>query len=129
MLERAWRRAGAAAAFGGLSALLSGAAWAVPTPGGINFQPAATEPAEHVHQFHSEVLIIITAITLFVTALLAWVAIRYNKKANPVPRKFSHNTLVEILWTTNPGYLMLAGCAFWMTCGILVMRKMINFDF
>ena len=36
---------------------------------------------------------------------------------------------IEILWTTNPGYLMLAGCVFWMTCGVLVMKKMINFDF
>jgi tight adherence protein B len=36
---------------------------------------------------------------------------------------------IEILWTSNPGYLMLAGCAFWMSCGVLVMRKMINFDF
>jgi tight adherence protein B len=38
-------------------------------------------------------------------------------------------TYIEILWTTNPGILMLGGCLFWMTCGILVMRKMINFDF
>ena len=27
------------------------------------------------------------------------------------------------------GHVMLAGCALWMTMGILVMRKMINFDF
>jgi tight adherence protein B len=38
-------------------------------------------------------------------------------------------TYIEILWTTTPGYLMLAGCGFWMTCGVLIMKKMINFDF
>ncbi|HVY59947.1 MAG TPA: type II secretion system F family protein [Xanthobacteraceae bacterium] len=36
---------------------------------------------------------------------------------------------ISLLWTTPTGKLMLAGSAFWMTSGILVMRKMINFDF
>ncbi|HEX2652441.1 MAG TPA: type II secretion system F family protein [Xanthobacteraceae bacterium] len=36
---------------------------------------------------------------------------------------------MELLWTTSVGPLMLAGGAFWMSCGIFVMRKMINFDF
>jgi tight adherence protein B len=33
------------------------------------------------------------------------------------------------LWTRDIGHLMLAGSAVWMTIGVLVMRKMINFDF
>ncbi len=36
---------------------------------------------------------------------------------------------ISLLWTTQVGHLMLAGSAVWMTIGILVMRKMINFDF
>ena len=36
---------------------------------------------------------------------------------------------IEILWTTTPGYLMLAACGFWMGVGVLIMKKMINFDF
>jgi tight adherence protein B len=36
---------------------------------------------------------------------------------------------IELLWTESLGRLMLAGCATWMSIGILVMRKMINFDF
>jgi tight adherence protein B len=36
---------------------------------------------------------------------------------------------IKLLFTEHMGNLMLAGCAFWMTMGILVMRKMINFDF
>jgi len=36
---------------------------------------------------------------------------------------------IELLWTTPVGRLMLAGSAFWMSCGIFVMKKMINFDF
>lgn len=36
---------------------------------------------------------------------------------------------ITLLWTNSMGQLMLVGCAVWMTCGILVMKKMINFDF
>ncbi|TCT07222.1 tight adherence protein B [Tepidamorphus gemmatus] len=36
---------------------------------------------------------------------------------------------ISLLWTEPVGHIMLAGSAFWMLCGILVMRKMINFDF
>jgi tight adherence protein B len=36
---------------------------------------------------------------------------------------------IELLWTHPTGRMMLACCAFWMATGVLVMRKMINFDF
>jgi tight adherence protein B len=36
---------------------------------------------------------------------------------------------IELLWITPAGNIMLAGCAIWMGIGILVMKKMINFDF
>jgi tight adherence protein B len=36
---------------------------------------------------------------------------------------------IELLWTHAMGRTMLVGCAVWMTCGVLVMRRMINFDF
>jgi tight adherence protein B len=36
---------------------------------------------------------------------------------------------ISLLWTTSMGHLMLAGSAVWMTIGVLVMKKMINFDF
>jgi len=36
---------------------------------------------------------------------------------------------ISMLWTEQLGRLMLGGCAAWMLCGIMVMRKMINFDF
>jgi cytochrome c oxidase subunit II len=103
MLRRAWR--GAA----GLSAAIgcAGAAYATPTPGGINFQTPATDVARNVQSFHNDVLIIITAITVFVTLLLAWVMIRYNKRANPKAKQFSHNTLVEVLWTVLPVLILV----------------------
>jgi tight adherence protein B len=38
-------------------------------------------------------------------------------------------TYIELLWTTSLGRLMLASCAVWMSIGVFVMKKMINFDF
>jgi tight adherence protein B len=36
---------------------------------------------------------------------------------------------ISLLWTHPTGQLMLVGCLIWMSMGILVMKKMINFDF
>ena len=36
---------------------------------------------------------------------------------------------IELLWTTDIGQMLLAGSAMWMFTGVMVMRKMINFDF
>jgi tight adherence protein B len=36
---------------------------------------------------------------------------------------------ISLLWTEPLGRLMLAASAFWMFCGVMVMKKMINFDF
>ncbi len=94
-------------ALGAASLAAAGSAWAVPTEGGIDFQTPVTETAKRVHAFHGEVLWIITVIVAVVTALLIWVMIRYNKRANPVPRKFSHNTLIEILWTVIPVLILV----------------------
>jgi tight adherence protein B len=36
---------------------------------------------------------------------------------------------IALLWTHPTGQLMLVGCVVWMSMGIMVMKKMINFDF
>ena len=36
---------------------------------------------------------------------------------------------ISLLWTHPTGQLMLVGCVIWMSIGIFVMKKMINFDF
>jgi tight adherence protein B len=41
----------------------------------------------------------------------------------------SNPTYLEPLWTEQMGQIMLAGAAFWMMCGILIMKKMINFKY
>ena len=73
-----------------------------PKQGGIGFQPAVTELASDLHWLDGMILVIITAITLFVTALIAWVAFRYNAKRNPDAASFTHHTPIEIAWTVVP---------------------------
>jgi tight adherence protein B len=36
---------------------------------------------------------------------------------------------IQLLWTTELGRIMIAACAVWMSIGVFVMKKMINFDF
>ena len=71
-------------------------------PWQLGFQDAFSPVARDMHDFHNMLLVIITVITLFVLALLIYVAVRFNRKANPVPSKTSHNTLIEIIWTVVP---------------------------
>ena len=73
-----------------------------PVADGIGFQPAATKLARDLQWLDGMVLIIITAITVFVLALLAYVIVRYNRKANPTPSTFTHNSPVEVAWTVIP---------------------------
>lgn len=100
------------------STFVAGSVWAqdalqdlevvgIPTPGGIDFQPAATEVAEDLHWLDNMILVIITAITIFVTVLLAIVILRYNKKANPTPARFSHHSVLEVAWTVIPILILI----------------------
>jgi cytochrome c oxidase subunit 2 len=73
-----------------------------PVPGGLNFQPPATGIAVHTQWFDGLLLYIITAICLFVFLLIVWIVLRYNRRANPNPARFTHNTPVEIAWTLIP---------------------------
>lgn len=74
----------------------------VPTPGALGFQPAATELARDLQWLDHWLLVVCTIITLFVTGLLAWVVLRYNRKTNPTPAGFTHNSPLEVTWTIVP---------------------------
>lgn len=79
-----------------------------PTPGAIDLQPAASELKHDAIFFHNAILLpIITLITLFVLGLLIWIVVRYNRKANPVPARWSHNTLIEVIWTAAPVLILM----------------------
>jgi cytochrome c oxidase subunit II len=73
-----------------------------PHQGGMGFQYAATEVARELQGLDHMLVVIITTITLFVTLLLAVVIVRFNKRANPKPATFTHNSPLEIAWTIVP---------------------------
>jgi cytochrome c oxidase subunit 2 len=69
---------------------------------GVAFQPAASSIAVEQQWLDHMILYIITAIVIFVMALLLIVILRYNSRMNPKPRGFTHNTPLEIAWTLIP---------------------------
>lgn len=73
----------------------------------LNLQTPASPVMEQMVSFHNMLLWIITIISLFVLALLVIVAVRFNAKANPVPSKTTHNTLIEVIWTAIPVLILV----------------------
>lgn len=78
-----------------------------PTPGGVNYQPAVTPVAEDMHWLSGWVHGIMAVIVAFVTILLLIVIFRFNRKANPTPASFTHNTKLEIAWTLIPVVILI----------------------
>jgi cytochrome c oxidase subunit 2 len=87
---------------------VANAAVGAPVPGGHDFQQPATQVMREIISFHNFLLPIIIVISLFVLGLLLWVIVRYNRRANPTPRKFTHNMLVEVIWTVVPVLILVA---------------------
>jgi cytochrome c oxidase subunit 2 len=106
ILGRITARVGLAAA-AMLTGLAGTALAAEPKPWQLGFQPPATPITQRVDAFHDELLIIITLITVFVMALLAYVIVRFRASAHPVPTRTSHNPLVEVLWTVIPVLILV----------------------
>ena len=79
----------------------------MPTDWQMNLQGAVTPVAEYIHWFHDWLNVIIAIVTLFVLALLIYVAFRFNEKANPVPSKTTHNALLEVCWTVIPVLILV----------------------
>jgi cytochrome c oxidase subunit II len=73
----------------------------------MGMQPAFSPMKQGIIDLHNLVLVIITIITLFVGALLAWVCVRYNEKRNPVPSQTSHHTGLEIAWSVIPVLILV----------------------
>lgn len=71
-------------------------------PWQLNFQPPASPVMEQLNDVHNMLLWIISGVSLFVLALMVYIALRFNRKANPNPARFAHNTTIEIIWTVIP---------------------------
>jgi cytochrome c oxidase subunit 2 len=97
----------------GLAALAAAPAFALdqigqPADRAIDMQPGASRIRSEQIAFHDNILLpIISAIVLLVLVLLVICIIRFNKRANPTPARFSHNTPVEVAWTVIPVLVLM----------------------
>src|SRR5579871_6166668 len=95
----------------GVALVASGSAFAElgqPAPWEWRLQQSGSPVMDQIESFHNWLLVIITVITLFVLGLLVTVMIRFNARANPVPSRTTHNTLIELAWTLVPVLILVS---------------------
>lgn len=79
-----------------------------PEPWGIGMLPGASPVRSMMDHFHDYYLIpMMFGISALILGLLLYLVLRFNKRANPVPAKFAHNTLIEVLWTALPIIILM----------------------
>ena len=78
-----------------------------PAPWEYKLQGSASPVMDTITSFHNILLWIITIITLFVLALLVIIVVKFNARANPVPSRTTHNTLIEVAWTLIPVLILV----------------------
>lgn len=96
-----------AAAMGLTQAAMTLPAAALPFDYELGMQPAASPVMTQIEDFHRLLLWITVAVCLVVAAMLVWIIVRYRAKANPVPSKVSHNTILEVVWTIIPVVILV----------------------
>jgi cytochrome c oxidase subunit 2 len=80
----------------------------MPVDGGITFQTPYSPTGIEALWMHDNIVMWVLVVTsLFVLGLLIYVVLRFNHRANPVPSKTSHNTLLEVVWTGVPVFILL----------------------
>lgn len=78
-----------------------------PEPWQMNFQEAHSSLMEQIVTFHDFMLYLIFAISLFVLGLMLYAIVRFSEKRNPTPSKTTHNTMIEVLWSVVPIFLLV----------------------
>ncbi len=78
-----------------------------PEPWQVTFQEPASPVMHKINDLHNTLMYIITGITIFVLGLLIYVCVRFSARVNPTPNRFSHNTLVEVIWTAIPVVILI----------------------
>lgn len=101
IFKRLMTIAGMAATFAGVSTAALAAESGM-TNWQLGFQASVSDMMDDITWFNAFTLIIITVITLFVLALLIICIVKFSAKANPVPSRTSHNTMIEVAWTVIP---------------------------
>lgn len=105
-MQQPWRRLAALSSLPMLALPLYARAQQ-PTQWEMAMQPAFSPVKHQVILLHDLVMVIITLITVLVAGLLLFTMWRFNHKRHPVASRTSHNTLLEIAWTTIPVLILV----------------------
>ncbi|MFW2349267.1 cytochrome c oxidase subunit II [Qipengyuania sp.] len=105
--EASSENAAPAAAAGSYTPMKSTPGKGMPVDGGINVQPQFSPIGHQANALHHGLVWVMAIISLFVLILFVIVVVKFNKRANPVPSKTSHNTLIEVIWTVVPALVLL----------------------
>ena len=73
-----------------------------PVADATGFQPASSELARDQQWLDGMLLYLCYGVMILVVALMVYVILRFNRRANPTPARFTHNTPLEIVWTLVP---------------------------
>ena len=79
----------------------------IPSQDGTGFQPAVTELMRDIVWYDNILHIVSALIVLFVTALLLIVIFKFGEKKNPTPARFTHNSVLEVVWTGVPVLILI----------------------
>lgn len=79
-----------------------------PSPWEMSMQGMVTEVGRDLSNFHTYLVWLITAVCVFVLALILIIVFRFNERKNPVPSRTTHNTMLEVVWTIVPVLILVA---------------------
>lgn len=73
----------------------------------LGIQDPATPIAEGMIFFHNYLMFFLIFIGIFVFWMLSEILLRFNSVENPIPQKFTHSSLLEIVWTIIPAVILV----------------------
>jgi len=92
-------------AFGLLGVSTAGPAWC---DLGLNMTPGVTPTSHEIYELHMLILWVCVVIGVGVYAAMIYAIVKFRKSQGAVPAKFTHNSLVEVIWTAIPAIILVA---------------------
>jgi cytochrome c oxidase subunit 2 len=74
----------------------------------VNLRPGVTRISQDVHDLHTIILAICTAIGGLVFFMIMWSVIRHRRSRRPEAAKFHENIYLEVIWTIIPFIILVA---------------------
>jgi len=94
-------------AVAGLAMMVSGLALANPQPWQLNMPTGATTIAQRIYDVHMLAFWVCVAIGVVVYGAMVYALFKFRKSRGAVPARWSHNTAMELVWTTIPIIILI----------------------